>query len=128
MKKKHLFQIVVALICTSLLIGCVAAVEVSTVKTGTPYKTVWNACLDSLADVRYAATSADPASGLIMAAKSIRHTTFRLNIRVERQGNENFVRVQFVPPGGAIVGKGTAEAYVKALQERIPDLRVVVAK
>jgi hypothetical protein len=108
------------------LVGCLASVEMSTVKTKDDYKNVWNACLDSLPDIQFAASSVDSASGLIIAEKSIGRAALRLNIRVEKSSYETVVVVKFIPPSGALVGQGTAEKYVAALKKRIPDLQVSV--
>jgi len=109
--------------------GC-ASVQQVEAKTNAKYTKVWKACLDSLADVQFSATSTDLASGLIVADQAVvsgHGTVSRLNITVIKASRGITVTVKFVPPPMTIGGQGTADAYIQALKQRIPDLKVMVS-
>ena len=92
---------------------------------------VWKACIDSLADVRFSATSASKDSGLIVADQAVvggHGSVSRLNIMVEKVGSGTSVKITFIPPPGTVGGGGTADEYVMALKKRVPALQVSQAK
>jgi hypothetical protein len=108
-----------------------ASVQLATVKTNNNYKKVWKACLDSLADVQFSASSTDYASGLIIADQAVvsgHGTVSRMNIQVSKESEGIIVTVKFVPPPFTIGGQGTTDAYVEALKKRLPDLKTIVEK
>jgi hypothetical protein len=83
--------------------------------------------VDSLLDVRFSATSADPKTGLIVGEQAVvggHGTVSRLSIMVTRVGDTTEVSVNFVPPPGTVGGGGTADGYVKAVKKRVPDVEV----
>jgi hypothetical protein len=116
----------VALFCVSF-VGC-AVVQQSVVKSKSSYEAVWKACIDSLADVQFSASSTDMTSGIIIADQATvggGGTVSRLNIMLAKSADGVSVTVKFVPPPMAIGGGGTADEYVKALKGRIPDIEIL---
>jgi hypothetical protein len=127
---KNLFRFFLFISIVLFSISSCASVQVATVKSNSNYKKVWKACLDSLSDVRYSASSTDSASGLIIADQAVvsgHGTVSRLNINLSKESNGVVVVVKFVPPPGTIGGQGTADAYVEALKKRLPDLKTIVS-
>ncbi len=127
---KNLFKstFIVIFISVILITGC-SSVQTSTLKTGSDYKKVWNACLDSLADIRFSASSTDSSSGLIIADQAVvggKGTVSRLNIRISSESGRTIVAVKYVPPPGTIGGGGTVDRFVAALKQRIPDIEPVI--
>lgn len=123
--KRMITVALVALLCVSF-VGC-AGVQQLVVKSNSSYESVWRASIDSLSDVRFSASSTDMGSGLIVADQAVvggKGTVSRLNIMLTKSAGGVSVSVKFVPPFGTIGGGGTADAYVKALKERIPDIEV----
>ncbi len=122
-KKSSIFTVITILL---IITGC-ASVQVSSVKTSGDYNKVWKACIDSLSDVRFSASSTDPVSGLIIADQAVlggHGTVSRLNIQVSKESGSTIVVVKFVPPPGTMGGGGIVGKYVEALKQRIPDLDV----
>lgn len=128
--KRMIDVTLVAFLCISF-VGC-ASVQESVVKSKSRYEVVHKACVDSLSDVRYSASSADMGSGLIIADQAVilgSGTVSRLNIMLSKSADGVLVNVKFVPPPGfTIGGQGTVDAYIKALKERIPDIEVAKTK
>jgi hypothetical protein len=127
-KKLNKLSIIVIIMFTILITGC-ATVQTSQLTTRSDYKKVWNACIDSLPDVRFSVSSTDAASGLIIADQAVvsgHGTVSRLNIRVSRGSGNTIVVVKYVPPPGTIGGYGTADRYVAALKQKIPDLEPMI--
>jgi len=115
----------VALLCI-LFVGC-AEVQQSVVKSKSGYESIWKACIESLSDVRYSASSTDKGSGLIIADQAVvggRGTVSRLNIMLTNSADGVSVSVKFVPPPGTVGGGSIVDHYVAALKERIPDIEV----
>ena len=115
----------IALLCVSF-VGC-AGVQQSVVKSKSSYELIWKACIDSLSDVEFSASSTDMGSGLIIADQAViggGGTVSRLNIMLTKSADGVSVNVKFVPPPGTMGGGGTVDEYVKALKERIPDIEV----
>jgi hypothetical protein len=109
-----------------VVVSC-ASTQRSTFRSKTSYDEVWRACLDSLFDIQFSASSADPNTGLIVADQAVvlgRGTVARLNIIVTRLGEHVDVSVNFVPPPGTSGWYGIAEKYVTAVKRRIPDIEV----
>ena len=117
------------LIALAASISACATVQQTTVRTKDNYQKVWNACVDVVADVQYSVSSTDPTSGLIIADQAVlggHGQVSRLNIRLFKALTGTDVTVKFIPPPGTIGGGGTAERYVTALKQRIPDLESVI--
>ena len=107
MSKKSSLSTIVAIILFAIMVTGCSSVQMTTVKTKRDYKKVWNACLDSLADIRFSASSTDPASGLIIADQAVvggKGTVSRLNIRLSKASGTTTVVVKFVPPPGTVGG------------------------
>lgn len=126
-------RIMNVVVFTSLLLSLMAcaSLQVATVTTKTDFDKCWNACIDSLADVRFAATSTDKASGLIIADQGVvggHGKVVRLNIQIVKAAGENIVTVKFIPSPGLIGGQGTAERYATALKSRLPDASISILK
>ncbi|HEY3307721.1 MAG TPA: hypothetical protein VGJ93_04655 [Desulfuromonadaceae bacterium] len=123
---------VLALVALAACISACASVQQTTVRTkNDDYKKVWNACVDSVADVQFSVSSTDSTSGLIIADQAVmggHGTVSRLNIQLFKALTSTDVSVKFIPPPGTIGGGGTAERFVAALKQRIPDLEPVVLK
>jgi hypothetical protein len=118
------------LVAMSFLLSC-ASTQQSMGRTKAGFDEVWKACIDSLSDVRFSASSTDPKTGLIIADSAVvggGGAVSRLNIMVSSGAGGTEVSVKFVPPFGTVGGYGTASDYIKALQKRIPDLAVTEAK
>ena len=127
--KKMAFIAFAALLCVSFA-GC-AGVQQSVVKSKASYESIWKACIDSLSDVQYSASSTDMATGLIVADQAViggGGKVSRLNIMLTKSADGVSVSVKFIPPPGTIGGGGTVDEYVKALKERIPDIEVSKTK
>jgi hypothetical protein len=123
--RKTIEASIVALFCV-VVVGC-ATIQESTVSSKASYNTIWRACIDSLSDVRYSASSTDKTSGIIIADQAVfqgQGTVSRLNIMLEKTTSGVSVKVKFVPPPGTMGGGGTADSYIKALKKRIPDIQV----
>lgn len=115
---------------TVFVFSC-ASTQQSLVRSKTSYDKVWKACLDSLFDVRFSATSADPKTGFIIADQAVvggSGTVSRLNIMVTRVSDSTEVSVSFVPPPGTIGGHNIVDNYVTAVKKRIPDIEITKAK
>jgi hypothetical protein len=122
-----MLAMVVLVACIS---GC-STVQQVTVRTNNDYKKVWDACIDSVVDVRFSVSSTDASSGLIIADQPVfggSGEVSRLNIRLFKALTSTDVSVKYIPPFGTIGGGGTAERYVAALKQRIPDLEPVIVK
>lgn len=122
--------LVLLLLIVFSVISC-ASVQVVSAKTNNKFDKVWKACLDSLSDVQFSATSTDKASGLIIADQAVvsgHGTVSRLNISLSKESKGIIVTVRFVPPPLTVGGQGIADAYVEALKQRLPDLKTVVSK
>ena len=127
--KKMAFIAFATLLCVSF-VGC-AGVQQSVVKSKASYESIWKACIDSLSDVQYSASSTDMATGLIVADQAViggGGKVSRLNIMLTKSADGVSVSVKFIPPPGTIGGGGTVDEYVKALKERIPDIEVSKTK
>lgn len=112
------------------VVSC-ASTQQALVRSKTSYDKVWKACLDSLFDVGYSYTSADPKTGLIIAGKAVilgEGTVARLNIMVTRVSDNTEVSVSYVPAPATIGGYGTVDKYVTAVKKRIPDIEVTKTK
>lgn len=110
----------------TVITGC-ATVQESRAKTKTNYKTVWNACIQSVSDVRFSVSSTDPTTGLIIADSAVvsgSGTVSRLNIQLLKAISDTTIEVKFVPPYGTIGGWGTADGYLDAVRKRVPDLKI----
>lgn len=124
--KKTIKTMLVIYMCV-LFTGC-ATVERSTIHSKSSYDSVWQACIISLPDVKYAATSTDRKSNLIIAQQSSilgSDTIARLNIIVNKTANGVSVNVAFIPQPGSFGGNGVVAEYIKALKTRIPDIEVL---
>ena len=122
---------VLVLVVLAACISACSSVQQSTVRTKDDYQKVWNACVDVVADVQFSVSSTDPTSGLIIADQAVfggHGQVSRLNIRLFKALTSTDVTVKFIPPPGTIGGGSTAERYVAALKQRIPDLEPVVLK
>ena len=127
--KRMIVIALVAVFCGSF-VGC-AGVQQSVVKSKASYESIWKACIDSLSDVKFSASSTDMGTGLIIADQAViggSGTVSRLNIMLTKSADGVSVNVKFVPPPGTIGGGGIVDAYVKALKERIPDIEVSKTK
>jgi hypothetical protein len=110
-----------------VLFTACATTQHSSARTGASADEVWKAALAAVTDIKYAVSSADRTSGLIVAEQAVfggGGTVARLNIHVQRSDNVNEVKISFVPPPGTIGGRGIAEDYMKALKTRVSDLEV----
>jgi len=122
---------VVVLVVLAACISACTGVQQATVRTKDDYQKVWNACVDATADVQFSVSSTDPTSGMIIADQAVmggHGSVSRLNIRLFKALTSTDVSVKFIPPPGTIGGGSTAERYVAALKQRIPDLEPVVLK
>jgi len=139
-KRKGLLFVVVMIVGTLLFFsGCanmqtlgknlgggLAETQTMTGKTNRcNYKQVWGACMDALPDIYFSATSADYASGMIIAERRVIGSkdgkVSRLNIRIEKAGKEVLINVNHIPPAGLLIvgGNETMNLYVEALKKRI---------
>jgi hypothetical protein len=113
-------------------VSCASAQQQqSMVRSKATYDEVWKACIDSLFDVNFSASSADPKTGLIVADQAVvlgHGTVVRLNIMVTRAADGTEVSVNFVPPPGTFGGVGIVDNYAKALKKRVPDIEVTKVK
>jgi len=119
----------ILLLAVAVSVASCAATKQYVLRSKASYDEVWKACVDSLFDVRFSASSADPKTGLIVADQAVvggRGTVSRLNITVSRVGDSTEVGVNFVPPPGTIGGQNITDNYVKAVQRRVPDVEVKV--
>jgi len=119
----------VAMLCV-LFIGC-AKVQHSVVQSQSNYETIWKACIHSLSDVQFSASSTDMASGLIIADQAVYGgpgTVSRLNIMLTKLAGGVSVSVKFVPPPGTMGGGDIVDNYINALKKRIPDISVLQTK
>jgi hypothetical protein len=118
---------------TVVLLGLMAcsSLQIATVKTKADFSKCWNACIDSLADVGFAASSTDKTSGLIIADQGVvggHGKVVRLNIQIIEVAGEITVTVKFIPSPGLVGGSRTAERYANALKLRIPDAEISIVK
>lgn len=132
-KFKRFLQMACCALAATIVISCAAATEQSTVRTKTRFDDVWRACLAAVVDIGYAVSSTDSNAGLIVAEQAVAGLgaggrVSRLNITVNRAGDNNEVRVAWIRPPGTMGGSGTEKRYVEALQKRIPDIQVIEAK
>lgn len=132
-KKLNKLSVIVITIFAILITGCssvqTSTVQTSTVKTSSDYRSVWQACINSLSDIRLAAISTDSTSGLItagQAASGKKAPVARLNIRISRESGNTLVAVEYVPSPGTAEDDGTADRFLKALKQRIPNLEPVI--
>ena len=120
-----------SLLLLAIGLSACSSVQQATVRTNHDYKKVWDACVDTVPDVQFSVSSTDSSAGLIIADQPVfggHGEVSRLNIRLFKALTSTDVSVKFIPPPGTIGGGGTAERYVDALKQRIPDLESVVLK
>jgi len=124
--RSTLSTMLVLALAVFVAVSC-ASTQQYVLRSKASYDEVWKACVDSLFDVSFSASSADPKTGLIVADQAVvmgRGTVSRLNIMVTRVGDSTEVGVNFVPPPGTIGGQNITDNYVKAVKKRVPDIDV----
>jgi hypothetical protein len=112
------------------LAGCASPHQVDAT-TKASRDTVWQACIDAMADVNYQVTSSDKSSGLLIGEQSVvmgHGQVCRLSISVSEKAGATSVTVRWVPAPGTGGGGSTAKDYADALKKRVPDLESVVVK
>lgn len=122
-KPCHFYLIFISTVC--LLLSACATVQTTTAQSKADYDTVWIACIDALANVRFSASSTDKTTGLIIADQAVvggQGTVSRLNIMVQKTATGVSVNVKYIPPPGSIGGFGIVDDYYNALTARVPDL------
>ena len=127
---RKIVQGVVMSIALFGLMAC-ASVQVSTVKSKTSYNKMWNACISSLSEVRFAASFTDKSAGLIVADQGVvagQGATVKLNIQLFKGAGVTTVTVKFIPSPGLIGGFDIVDEYVKALKSRVPDAEVIASQ
>lgn len=115
----------------AVIVASCAVTQRAMLRGKASYDEVWKACIDSLFDVRFSASSADPKTGLIVAEQAVvmgGGTVSRLNITVIRIANGTEVTVNFVPPPWTIGGQGIVDNYVAAVKKRIPDIEITTLR
>ena len=118
---------VLSILALLFVVSSCASTKQYVLRSKANYDDVWRARIDSLFDVRFSASSADPKTGLIVADQAVvmgRGTVARLNITVTRVGDNTEVGVNFVPPPGTIGGQNITDNYVAAVKKRIPDVDI----
>lgn len=127
MNSRSTLSTMLLLVVAVFVVAACASTQQYVLRSKASYDEVWKACVDSLFDVRFSASSADPKTGLIVADQAVvlgRGTVSRLNIMVTRVGDGTEVGVNFVPPPGTIGGQNITDDYVKAVKKRVPDVEV----
>ena len=108
--------------CTTKTIGIL--------RSNTDREEVFRACVQAMNEVGYWAVSSDIDTGLITGARTdLFGQTFRMNVTVIRSSAITEIQVAIIPPTGDIGGntKRVFDKFVKGLQKRIPDIKIVPA-
>ena len=129
---KKTIQVVLVAVLGLFIAGC-ATVQQSVVKSKASYETVFRACIDALPEIQFSASSADQASGLIVAEQPVfggGGKVSRMNIMLTKSSDGVSVSVKFIPPPGTVtIGDGGfVNRYIGVLRDRIPDIVVSGAK
>jgi hypothetical protein len=111
---------------SALLLFACATVQQTSAFSKAGYDIIWKACIDSLSDVRFSASSTDKEGGLIIADQSVvmgEGSVARLNIMLTKSSGGTSIDVKFVPPPGSVGGFGIVDDYYAALRSRLPDIK-----
>lgn len=92
--------------------------------TGTNYELVSRACVEAVADVQFKLSNTDLSKGLIVARPVLEgdESYSKMSILLTKSDSGVSVAVRYDPGSGTMNRVGIVDAYLKALQKRLPDI------
>lgn len=92
----------------------------------TSYELVSRACIEAAADIQFKLSNTDLSKGLIVARSVLEgeESYSKMSISLTKSDGGVSVAVRYDPASGTMNREGIVDAYLKALQKRLPDIMV----